>query len=445
MLNLPDLTDAGGFVRHLAVDAGKDKHIYLVNRANMGKFVPGATSNSYVYQDVPSALSGGVFASPAYFNGRLYYGAVGDQLQAFDFVNAKLVTTPSSQSGTTFGYPGTTPAISANGSADGIVWAAENGAPATLHAYDANNLATELYNSNQAPNERDHFGTGNKFIVPTIANGKAYVGTTDGVGVFGLFDPPRFANIATRPSVGTAENVLIGGFIVSGAHPKDVIVRALGPSLQVNGLPLPGALADPTIELHGPNGLMVTNDNRMGSPNKGQITAAGRAPNDPKESAIFATLAPGDYTAVVAGAGGTTGIGLVEAYDLSTAPAPSRFANISSRGFVGTGDDVLIGGIIVRGAAAQPIVFRAIGPGVGVSGALPDPTLDIHDANGALIGANDNWRSDQEAELTASGLAPGNNLDAALIATLPLGDYTAVVTGADGTTGVALVEAFALE
>lgn len=239
--------------------------------------------------------------------------------------------TPSSQSGTTFGYPGATPAISANGSADGIVWAAENGDPATLHAYNANNLATELYNSNQAPNDRDHFGTGNKFIVPTIANGKAYVGTIDGVGVFGLFDPPRFANIATRASVGTAENVLIGGFIVSGGQPKDVIVRALGPSLKVNGAPLPGTLANPTIQLNGANGVVLTNDDWMDSPNKAEIIAAGLAPNDSWESAIFATLAPGEYTAVVGGAGGTTGIGLVKAYDLSTAPAPSRFANISSR------------------------------------------------------------------------------------------------------------------
>lgn len=239
--------------------------------------------------------------------------------------------------------------------------------------------------------------------------------------------------------------MLIGGFIVSGGQPKDVIVRAIGPSLMVNGVPLAGALADPTIALHGPDGLLLTNDNWMNSPNEAEITAAGLAPENAREAAIFATLAPGEYTAVVAGAGGSTGIGLVEAYDLSTAPAPSRFANISSRGFVGTGNDVLIGGIIVRGVSAQPIVFRAIGPDVGVSDALSDPTLDIHDGNGALIGANDNWRSNQEAELAASGLAPGSDLDAAIIATLPLGDYTAVVRGASGATGVALVEAFALE
>ncbi|MEO6870979.1 MAG: hypothetical protein ABI233_02030, partial [Chthoniobacterales bacterium] len=134
-----------------------------------------------------------------------------------------------------------------------------------------------------------------------------------------------------------------------------------------------------------------------------------------------------------------------EAYDLSNAPAPSRLANISSRGFVGKDENVLIGGIIVRGVSEDPVVFRAIGPDVGVSGALADPTLDIHDGDGSLVAANDNWRSAQEAEIAAAGLAPGNDLDAALILTLPLGNYTAVVRGTNGQTGVALVEAYALE
>ncbi|MEO6872656.1 MAG: hypothetical protein ABI233_10600, partial [Chthoniobacterales bacterium] len=348
---LPDLKGADGATKHLAVGAGKDAHIYLVNRDNMGKFVPGATSNSYVYQDVVGAISAGEFATPAYFNGTLYIGAVGDKLKALPFTNAKLAKTASSTSGNAFGYPGTTPSISANGNTNGIVWAAENSNPAILHAYDATDLATELYNSNRAPNDRDHFGVGNKFIVPTIANGKVYVGTTTGVGVFGLFDPPHLANLSTRASIGRGEQVLIGGFIVSGPQPKDVVVRAIGPSLAVNGTPLAGALADPTIELHGPDDLLLTNGNWMDSPQKQQIIDAGLAPNDPAEAAIFATLAPGEYTAVVAGADGSTGIGLVEAYDLSNAPAPSRLANISSRGFVGKDENVLIGGIIVRGVS----------------------------------------------------------------------------------------------
>ncbi len=442
---LPDMTDANGVVRQLVVGGGKDAHLYLANRANMGKFVPGATSNYYIYQDVSHVLAAGLFAVPAYFNGRLYVGAVNDRLKAFDFTNAKLGTAASASSSETFPYPGTTPSISANGTKNGIVWAAENGSTAVLHAYAASDLATELYNSNQAPNERDHFGVGNKFIVPTVANGKVYVGTTAGVGVFGLFDPPRFANLATRASIGTGDDVLIGGFIVDGGQPKDVILRAIGPSLRVDGAPVPNTLANPVIELYGADGLIARNDDWQRSPQKQKIIDAGLAPNDPRESAIFASLAPGPYTAIVSGAASGVGIGLVEIYDLAGAPAPSRLANISSRGFVARGDDVLIGGIIVRGSAAQQMVIRGIGPDVGVAGALGDPALEVHDANGMLIASNDNWRSNQEAALRATGLAPGNDRDAALIATLPLGNYTAVVRGMNGKTGVALVEAYALE
>jgi hypothetical protein len=182
-LVLPDLTDSTGKTRHLAVGAGKDSHIYVVDRDNMGKFNP--ANNKNVYQEIPGALGGGVFSMPAFFNGTVYYGAVGDQLKAFPVTNAVLATSPSSQSATSFSYPGTTPSVSSNGSSNGIVWAAENGGTAVLHAYDASDLSHELYNSNQSGG-RDQFGAGNKFITPMIANGKVYVGTTNGVGVFGL-------------------------------------------------------------------------------------------------------------------------------------------------------------------------------------------------------------------------------------------------------------------
>lgn len=183
-LVLPDMADAHGHVWHLAVGAGKDRNIYLVNRDKMGKFNP--RTNDSIYQELPKALGGQEFAMPAYFDGKLYYGAVNDRLRVFEFREAKLLPEPVSATATTFVYPGTTPAISSNGTKNGIVWATENGNPAVLHAYDANNLAHELYNSSQA-GERDHFGVGNKFITPVIANGKVYVGTTSGVGVFGIF------------------------------------------------------------------------------------------------------------------------------------------------------------------------------------------------------------------------------------------------------------------
>lgn len=445
---LPDMTDAGGIVRRLAVGAGKDAHIYIVNRENMGKFVPNASSNANVYQDVTGALSGGVFAAPAYFNGRLYFGAVGDRLKAFPFASARLAATAQSQSPSTFGYPGTTPAISANGNTNGIVWAAQNGATAVLHAYDANDLSRELYNSTQAANGRDSFGAGNKFIVPTIANGKVFVGTTNGVGVFGLFNAPRLGNIATRANIGTGNDVLIGGFIVQGSASKQVMLRGIGPSLKANGGPLAGALQDPLLELHDRNGgVIATNDNWGDSPQKAQIVAAGLAPTDAREAAILATVAPDFYTAVVRGANNTSGIGLVELYDTS-APVNSRLANLSSRALVGTGDNVLIGGTIVLGLAPQTILFRAIGPdlaGSGIANPLADPVLELHDVNGALITSNDNWRSNQEAEIAATGLQPGNDSDAAIIATLQPANYTAIVRGAGNGTGVALVEAYAVQ
>lgn len=181
-LLLPDLTDGSGNARHLAVGAGKDGNIYVVDRDNLGKF---NTNGNNIYQQLSGAI-GPEFGMPAYFNSTVFYGGYNDNLKAFSIANAKLSATPSSQTAITFGYPGTTPSISANGTVDAIVWVTENTDPAVLHAYDATNLATELYNSNQAPNSRDHFGTGNKFIVPMIANGKVYVGTTSGIGVFGL-------------------------------------------------------------------------------------------------------------------------------------------------------------------------------------------------------------------------------------------------------------------
>ncbi|MFM0143183.1 pyrrolo-quinoline quinone [Paraburkholderia sp. RL18-085-BIA-A] len=181
-LVLPDLTDANGVVQHLTLGTGKDDIIYVLNRDSMGKF--NAASNN-IYQEIQETMHGGEFGMPAYFNGRVYFGSVGDNLKAFTVTNALLSTTPTAQTTMAFAYPGTTPSISANGSANGIVWATENGTTAALHAFDPANLAVELYNSNQM-GTRDQFGAGNKFITPMIANGKVYVGTTNGVAVFGL-------------------------------------------------------------------------------------------------------------------------------------------------------------------------------------------------------------------------------------------------------------------
>jgi hypothetical protein len=182
MIVLPDLTNGSGNTVHLAVGAGKDSNLYLVNRDSMGKF---SSNNNNIYQELAGALPGGVWAMPAYFNNTIYYGSVGSPIQAFTITNAKLSPSATSQTANSFGYPGTTPSISANGTSNGIVWAIENTSPAVLHAYDATNL-NELYNSNQASGGRDQFGAGNKFITPMIVNGKVFIGTTNGVAVFGL-------------------------------------------------------------------------------------------------------------------------------------------------------------------------------------------------------------------------------------------------------------------
>jgi len=181
---LPDLQDNNGQVHHLAVGAGKDTNIYVVNRDNMGKFNP--NNDNAIYQEIDGVLPGGVWSSPAYFNNTVYYGDEADNLKAFGISNARLSTSPTSHTANTFPYPGTTPTISANQNTNGIVWAVANSSPAVLYALDATNLAHELYDSNQA-GSRDQFGPGNKFIAPVVANGKVFVGTQTGVAVFGLF------------------------------------------------------------------------------------------------------------------------------------------------------------------------------------------------------------------------------------------------------------------
>jgi Right handed beta helix region len=252
------------------------------------------------------------------------------------------------------------------------------------------------------------------------------------------------ANISTRLRVETGDNALIGGFIVTGTQPKKVMIRAIGPSL-----PFADKLADPTLELRDSSGaLLDSNDNWQDSPNKQAIIDSTIAPSDPLESAILATLpANGSgYTAIVRGVSNGTGIGVVEAYDLDTS-ANSKLANISTRGLVQTGDNVLIAGTIVIGQAPQKVIVEALGPSLTVPGKLEDPTLELRDANGTVLDANDNWvDSPNKQAIIDSTIPPGNDFESAIIAILPAGgaQYTAIVRGVNGTTGVAVVEVFAL-
>ena len=257
--------------------------------------------------------------------------------------------------------------------------------------------------------------------------------------------PAQPLNISTRMDVQTGDQVLIGGFIITGNEPKEVLLRAIGPSLAAFNIP--NVLADPVLELHGSDGSLITMNDNWRDTQESDIVATGLQPTDDLESAILATLDPGSYTAIVSGNGGVTGIGLVEGYDLNQA-ADSQLANISTRGFVEAGANVMIGGFILGGANGDlNVLVRALGPSLtalGVDNALADPTLELHDAQGTLIQSNDNWKDMQESEIEATGLPPTNDLESAIFATLAPGAYTAIVAGNGDTSGVGLVEVYSL-
>ena len=255
--------------------------------------------------------------------------------------------------------------------------------------------------------------------------------------------PATLGNISTRLRVQPGDDAMIGGFIITGTQPKTVIVRGIGPSLSV-----PGALADPTIEVHGPSGEFVgANDNWNDALTRHQIIDSGLAPANPMESALWGIINPGAYTVVVRGRNDATGIGLFEVYDLDDA-ANSKLANVSTRGFVGSGDDVMIGGTIIVGEAPTRVLLRAIGPSLtnfGILNALADPSLTLYNGNGELIAINYDWRDDQEAEIAATGLPPSNERESAIVENLLPGNYTAIVRGFENATGVALIEAYDLD
>ena len=275
---------------------------------------------------------------------------------------------------------------------------------------------------------------------------------------------PQLTNISTRALVETGENVVIGGFIVQGDEAKRVIIRALGPELTQHGVA--GALHNPYLELYnGTGALIASNDNWVSTIIGGIITQnqvrdimnSGYAPSNGLESAIIADLPPGNYTAIVRGVNDTTGVGLVEVYDLNFGGSFSRLLNISSRSVVLDGDNVMIGGFIVQGSGPKRVIVRAIGPELtqyGVQNALPDPKLELHDGSGALIASNDNWQTtviggiitkDQVMDIQGSGHAPTQPSESAIIADLPPGRYTAIVRGKNISVGVALVEVYDLD
>lgn len=268
------------------------------------------------------------------------------------------------------------------------------------------------------------------------------------VNVLGGTPAAQLLNISTRLAVQTGENVMIGGFIVTGTAGKKVLVRGLGPSLAQAGIA--NVLADPVLELHGSGGALIASNNNWKDTQQSDIQATAVAPTSDLESAIVATLPANNsaYTAIVSGNNGGTGVGLVEMYDLDRT-VDSKLANISTRGFVQTGTNVMIGGFIIgNGSGATKVIARGIGPSLaqsGVNTALTDTTLELHNSNGSLVASNDNWKDSQQTEIQATGIAPSNDLESAIVATLSPGSYTAIVAGKSGATGVALVELYNLQ
>jgi uncharacterized protein GlcG (DUF336 family) len=256
----------------------------------------------------------------------------------------------------------------------------------------------------------------------------------------------KLANISTRVSAGTGDNRLIGGFIISGTASKKVIVRAMGPSLGAFGVN--SALADPTLELHDATGAIIATNDNWADTQRLEVEASGIPPPNELESAIVRTLAPGAYTAIVDGKDGGTGTALVEVYDLSPS-SNSTLGNISTRGAVGPQSDVMIGGFIISGTSGTTrVLIRTVAPSLaafGVTGAMPDPMLELRDVNGTLIAANDNWRDGPELEIEQSNLAPTNDLESAIITTLPSGPYTAVIREKNGQSGIGLFEVYNLQ
>jgi hypothetical protein len=253
--------------------------------------------------------------------------------------------------------------------------------------------------------------------------------------------PHTLLNISTRLPAQPGDNALIGGFIIKGQGSKQLVLRAIGPSL-----PVPGKLADPVLQLFDSTGVSIGQNDNWNA-HRSDVIATGIAPDDEHDAVIVATLQPGSYTAVVRGVNDSSGVALVEGYDLSPASA-SRLANISTRGEVETGDNVMIGGFILGGDQVTRIVVRAVGPSLvnfGVTDPLTDPMLEVHDGNGALLAEDDDWRNYQEQMLIDTGLAPTDDRESAMLLVLPPGPYTAIVRGKDNGVGVGLVEVYNLD
>jgi hypothetical protein len=337
----------------------------------------------------------------------------------------------------------------------GLLWVTDPAAGA-LYAIAPSGVVFLIDSSDVDPeltglNDLAFDGAGNLFLTAgqsvveinstTLFTVAAVPGGAGGIAI----EPPGTTNLSTRVSVQGGNGVAIAGFIISGSSPKQVLIKALGASLSNFGIANP--LQDPSLDLHDSTGKAIaTNDDWQTATNAAQIPVNFQ-PADSREPAIMATLPPGSFTAVLRGKNGGSGVGLIEMDDLSTG-AGSKLTNVSTRGFVGTGENVMIGGFILSGGNEErQILVRALGPTLAqapfnITGNLTDPTLMLIDANGTVVTSNDDWKSSQQNEIQTTNLAPPNDREAAILTTLPTGNFTAIVSGKNGERGIALVDVF---
>jgi hypothetical protein len=325
----------------------------------------------------------------------------------------------------------------------------DNGGPTFTHALLSGSPARDKGDSSGS--NTDQRGFTRPVDNPAIPNAPGGDGSDIGAFEMQAGLAARSLNISTRSRVQTGDNVLIGGFIITGNVPKPVVLRGLGPSLANAGIPASTVLNDPVLELHGSSGALITsNDNWKESPQRSQIEGTVFQPSDDREAVIWTTLPPAAYTTVVRGKGSDTGVGLVEIYDLDQS-SDSTLANLSSRAFVETGNNVLIGGFTLGGNNGSPqTIIRALGPSLaqlGITNPLANPTLELRDANGTLLVFNDDWKDDpaQSYQVVAAGLQPTDDSESAIAAALAPGAYTAIVAGKDGSTGIGVVEIYNLQ